>query len=125
MIKSCLNQAEMSKYNRYTEKDKERWLVYMKKDIEELNEVYRTIAQLTSLEDSIVLYEHFKGLTVNFPTRLTDIDYIKRHIKQEMQKQPINRQIIQKWAIRFNYSERQIRRMIKSIQDDELQKNSP
>lgn len=125
MINRCLNQAEMSKYNRYTRKGKERWLVYMKKEIEELNEVYRTIAQLTSLEDSIVLYEHFKGLTVNFPTRLTDIEYIKKYIKQEMQKQPVNRQIIQKWAIRFNYSERQIRRIIKLVQDDDLQKHSP
>lgn len=95
--------------------------------MEELNETYRTIAQITSIEDAIAIHEHFKGLTVNFPTKLIDVNYVYRYLRKELETDSkIGKRTIQEWAIQFNYSERQIRRMIKGIREElALQENAP
>lgn len=91
----------------------------MKKEIEGLNGVYQTIAQLTSVEDCLKIYQQFKGLTISFPTKLIDVDYVKTYLRKEIiQGKKYGSNDIQYLARSFDYSERQIRRFISEIKKE-------
>lgn len=81
--------------------------------MEGLNEVYQLIAQTTSVEDTLKLYQQFKGLTITFPTKLISREYIVNILKSELRcKEKLSMKEIQNCARRFDYSERQIKRFI-------------
>lgn len=85
----------------------------MEKDLEGLNEVYQLIAQTTSVEDALKLYNQFKGLTITFPTKLISKEYIIETLKKELAyKKTLTIKEIQHYARRFDYSERQIKRFL-------------
>lgn len=91
----------------------------MKKEIEGLNGVYKTIAQLTSIEDCLKLYQQFKGLTITFPTKLIDSEYVKNYLRQDLQNgKRYSSQDIQLLARSFDYSERQMRRFLSEAKKD-------
>ncbi len=97
----------------------------MKDDIEGLNGIYKTIAQLTSVDDCLVIYKNFKGLSVTFPTKLVDPNYVRKHLRKELKKeQVLTKAEIQHLAVSFDYSERQIRRFLQeekqNFQDDNI-----
>lgn len=88
-------------------------VVHVEKEIEGLNGIYKTIAQLTSLDDCLIIYQNFKGLSVTFPTKLIDSDYVKKHLRKELLREKVlNKEEIQQLAVSFDYSERQIRRFL-------------
>lgn len=88
----------------------------MTREINSLNEVYQTIAKVTSLDDALQIYQQFKGLTITFPTKLINLDYVKRYLKKETQKgRQLSSRDIQKLARKFDYSERQMRRFLSDI----------
>lgn len=81
--------------------------------LDALNDVYRIIGELTSLETTLILHKHFKGQTVNFPVRLVSQNYVKQLIKEQLTvKGFLTNEEIQKFSIKFNYSERQMRRLV-------------
>lgn len=82
-------------------------------EMEGFHEIYQEIATLTTVEDSMIIYQHFKGLTVNFPTRLFYPDYVREQVKKEKRVTgQLGKREIQKIAIEYGYSERQIRRFL-------------
>ena len=88
-------------------------------DINGLNGIYKAIAQLTSIDDCLLLYQNFKGLTVTFPTKLLDSDYVKDYLRQALlQGETFPKEEIQRLAIAFDYSERQIRRFLSEARKD-------
>ncbi|MFW7384835.1 hypothetical protein ACQUEF_13510 [Vagococcus fluvialis] len=91
----------------------------MNKEIEGLNGVYQTIAQITTLEDALVIYQQFKGLTITFPTKLIDSDYVKNYLKKELLSgKHFSSKDIQNLARSFDYSERQLRRFFSEVRKD-------
>lgn len=85
----------------------------MENEIEGLNGIYKTIAQLTSIDDCLVIYQNFKGLSVTFPTKLINADYVRKHLRKELLREKVlKKEEIQKLAVSFDYSERQIRRFL-------------
>lgn len=101
----------------------------MKKEMEGLNGVYQTIAQLTSVEDCLKLYQQFKGLTITFPTKLIDSEYVKDYLRKELQQgKQHSSQDIQNLSRSFDYSERQMRRFLSearnSLEDNLLEEES-
>lgn len=91
----------------------------MEKELEGLNDVYQTIAQLTSVEDCLKIYQQFKGLTITFPTKLISSEYIKDHLYSEIkQGKKFSSKEIQNLARSFDYSERQIRRFISEVKKE-------
>ncbi|APB30610.1 Mor transcription activator family protein [Vagococcus teuberi] len=91
----------------------------MTKELSSLNEVYQTIAKVTSLDDALRLYQEFKGLTITFPTKLISADYVKQYLKKETQKrQQLSSRELQQLARKFDYSERQMRRFLRDIRQD-------
>ena len=80
-----------------------------KNDLRGLNDVYRDIADEIGIENAIVIYKLFRGTQVSFPNRLFAKEYIHRAIIDEY-----NGKNIPQLAQKYNYSERSIRRILRS-----------
>ena len=78
------------------------------KDIDILNDIYKEISEMIGIENTLKIYNHFKGQQVSFPIRLYNPQLIKDAIIKDF-----NGTNIKELVQRYNYSERTIRRMIK------------
>lgn len=80
-------------------------------DFNGLNDVYREIADEIGIENAIAIYNMFHGSQISFPNRLFTRDYTYKAIAKEYN----GKNVIQ-LAQKYNYSERSIWRIIKSIE---------
>lgn len=77
-------------------------------DSELLNSVYKEISERLGMNTAMTIYEMFKGQQISFPTRFFDPAMVHQAIIQEYDG--TNIRIL---AIKYNYSEKSIRRIIK------------
>lgn len=77
-------------------------------DSDNLNNVYQEIAATVGIESMMEIYSMYKGQQVSFPTRLFSKEYITRKIVSEYDGNNIK-----KLAIKYEYSERWIREIIR------------
>lgn len=77
-------------------------------DSELLNTVYREISEKLGMNAAMTIYEMFKGQQISFPTRFFDSAMIHQAIIREYDGSNIR-----VLAIKYNYSEKTIRRIIK------------
>jgi len=77
-------------------------------DSELLNTVYREISERLGMNAAMTIYEMFKGQQISFPTRFFDSTMIHQAIIREYDGSNIRL-----LAIKYNYSEKTIRRIIK------------
>ena len=76
------------------------------------HKVYRDISEKLGMEAALTIHQMFKGTQVSFPTRFFDTKCVKEMVVQEYDGTNI-----QALAVKYDYSEKSIRRMIKdSIQ---------
>ncbi len=73
-----------------------------------LNTVYREICERLGMNAAMTIYEMFKGQQISFPTRFFDSTMIHQAIIREYDGTNIRM-----LAIKYNYSEKTIRRIIK------------
>ena len=78
-------------------------------DFSGLNEVYREIAEEIGIENALAIYQLFHGTQVTFPNRLFSKEFIRGAIKKEY-----NGKNASQLALKYNYSERTIWRIIQS-----------
>ena len=90
---------------------KEAWDVnFLGDDFSGLNEVYREIADEIGIEKTIAIYNLFHGTQISFPNRLFSKEYIHKAIIREY-----NGENVPQLAQKYNYSERTIWRILKSV----------
>ena len=90
---------------------REKWEVNnVGNDISGLNDVYREIADEIGIENAIAIYRLFHGTQVSFPSRL----FSKEHIHNAIINEYNGNNVLQ-LAQKYNYSERTIWRILKSI----------
>lgn len=77
-------------------------------DSELLNTVYREISERLGINAAMTIYEMLKGQQISFPTRFFDSSMIHQAIIQEYDG--TNIRVL---AVKYNYSEKTIRRIIK------------
>ena len=82
----------------------------MKSDLSGLNDVYRDIADEIGLENALAIYRLFHGTQISFPNRLFSKEYTYQAIIKEY-----NGDNIPQLAQKYNYSERSIWRILKTI----------
>ena len=82
-----------------------------------LNGVYETIADLIGFDNSVKLYENFRGSQVNFPTKLFSKDFV---LQEAIKSYDGTSESINKIATKYNYSERTIRKLLKGHLNDKL-----
>jgi len=82
-------------------------------DPELLNTVYREISEKLGMDTAMEIYQMFKGQQINFPVRFFNPVKIQQIIIQEY-----NGTNVRTLAIKYNYSEKTIRRIIKDSVED-------
>ena len=75
---------------------------------EYLNSVYREISEKLGSEVALEIYQMFKGQQISFPVRFFNPARIQRNIVQEYDGTNVRT-----LAIKYGYSEKTVRRMIK------------
>ena len=85
----------------------------MKNDIELYNNIYKEISEIVGLEATLKLYLRFKGQQITFPVRLYNPHLIQQNVIKEYDGTNIK-----SLAIKYNYSEKTIRRIIRESVDD-------
>ena len=81
-------------------------------DPELLNTVYKEISEKLGMNTAMSIYQMFKGQQISFPTRFFNPAMIQQAIIQEYDG--TNVRLL---AIKYNYSEKTIRRIIKESLD--------
>ena len=82
-------------------------------DLAGLNEIYREIADEIGIENTIRIFNLFHGTQISFPHRLFSKEYIHKAILQEY-----NGKNVLQLAQKYNYSERSIWRILKSLKEE-------
>lgn len=77
-----------------------------------LNSVYREISEKLGMEAALAIYQMFKGQQINFPVRFFNPERLQQIIAQEYDGTNIRT-----LAIKYNYSEKTIRRIIKETNE--------
>ena len=77
-------------------------------DPELLNTVYKEISEKLGMNTAMTIYQMFKGQQISFPTRFFNPTMIQQAIIQEYDGTNVRM-----LAIKYNYSEKTIRRIIK------------
>jgi len=79
-----------------------------KADSELFNTVYWEISEELGIDAALKIYQMFKGTQISFPTRLFNPDYVKSRVVIEYDGYNIKQ-----LALKYGYSEKTIRRMLK------------
>lgn len=77
-------------------------------DPELLNAVYKEISEKMGMDTAMSIYQMFKGQQISFPVRFFNPEKIQQIIVQEYDGTNIRT-----LAIKYNYSEKTVRRIIK------------
>ena len=81
-------------------------------DPELLNAVYKEISEKLGMDTAMEIYRMFKGQQINFPVRLFSPVRIQQIILREYDGTNVRN-----LAIKYNYSEKTIRRIIKDTSE--------
>ena len=73
-----------------------------------LNTVYREISEKLGMDTAMEIYRLFKGQQVTFPMRFFNPEMVKQRITKEYDGTNLKQ-----LAVKYGYSEKTIRRMIK------------
>ena len=82
-------------------------------DSELLNAVYKEISEKLGMDTAMEIYQIFKGQQINFPVRFFNPTRIQQIIVKEYDGTNIRT-----LAVKYNYSEKTIRRIIKDSLED-------
>lgn len=82
-------------------------------DPELLNAVYKEISEKLGMDTAMSIYQMFKGQQISFPVRFFNPEKIQQIIVQEYDGTNIRT-----LAIKYNYSEKTVRRIIKDSVDE-------
>ena len=83
------------------------------KDSELLNAVYKEISEKLGMDTAMEIHQMFKGQQINFPVRFFNPARIQQIIVKEYDGTNIRT-----LAIKYNYSEKTVRRIIKDSLED-------
>ena len=84
---------------------------------EDLAGAYEQIASFTSVDVAIKIYNSMRGQQVTLPQRLYSTNYIRKVVAEEGGADKISSARMKKLASDFEYSERQMREIIKKIEE--------
>ena len=77
-----------------------------------LNSIYRELADIIGIENTMKLHAEFKGQQISFPVKLHNKQYVHEEIKNEF-----NGANLKQLAVKYGYSERTVRRIVQKKND--------
>lgn len=87
----------------------------VEKNSELLNSVYKEISEKLGMEMAVEIYQMFKGQQISFPMRLYNSQHVQKIIAQEYDGTNVK-----SLAIKYGYSEKTVRRIIKESSDQKM-----
>ena len=81
-----------------------------KKNEPVLNGVYETISELVGFDNCSKIYKHFAGSQIKFQTRLFSKEFV---LQEAIKSYDGTSASINKIAVKYNYSERTVRKLLK------------
>jgi len=87
--------------------------------VDELNGVYKEIAENMGIETAVKFYNYFKGMQITFPVKLVSRESVSKRLFQEYDGNNL-REIAQK----YGYSERWTRSLIDEYKQNECNESS-
>ena len=78
-----------------------------KPEVEALNTVYRELSELVGYENMQKIHNEYRGQQITFPVALYSREYIHEAIRKEYNGKNVN-----ELAVKYNYNERSIRRIV-------------
>lgn len=83
---------------------------YMSKEqVSTLNGVYEAVSELIGFDNTVKLYENFRGSQINFPTKLFSKEFV---LQEAIKSYDGTSESINRIAVKYNYSERTIRKLL-------------
>ena len=79
-------------------------------DLDGLNDIYKDLAEEIGIENTLKVFDMFKGTQVSFPAKMYSKEYLHNKIINEF-----NGKNIKELAKKYGYSERTIRRIIRNM----------
>ncbi|MBE6631271.1 MAG: Mor transcription activator family protein [Ruminococcaceae bacterium] len=79
-----------------------------KNNSEMLNDVYKEISEQLGMDVALNIYQMFRGQQISFPVRFFNPNQIQKQILKEYDGSNVR-----KLAVKYNYSEKTIRRILK------------
>ena len=79
-----------------------------KANVDAMNEVYKELVGLIGYDDTMIIFNHFKGQQITFPIRL----FRGEHVKETLQKE-YDGTNSKELARQYGYSERWVKELIK------------
>lgn len=76
-----------------------------------LNGVYEQMSELIGFDNTVKIHENFSGSQINFPTRLFSKEFV---LQEAIRSYDGTSESINKIAIKYNYSERTIRKLLRN-----------
>lgn len=73
---------------------------------QDLAGIYSELAEIIGMNNVIIIYKHFKGQQVSFPTHLYSKEFVVEQVYSDKS------QSIRQKATRYGYSERRLRQII-------------
>ena len=81
-----------------------------KENVPTLNGIYEEISEIIGFDNTVKLYENFHGCSVNFPAKLFSIEFV---VQEAIKSYDRTSESIHRIAVKYNYSERTIRKRLK------------
>lgn len=75
-----------------------------------LNGVYEAMSEIIGFDNVVKLYENFRGSQINFPTKLFSKEFV---LQEALKTYDGTSKSINMIAIKYSYSERTIRKLLK------------
>lgn len=73
----------------------------------DFNKIYEEMASLIGIEDTIKIYEYFRGQQIIFPQRLYSKEYVIKYVRENYDGTNIK-----ELSRKFDYSDRRIRQFL-------------
>lgn len=77
--------------------------------------IYEEIAKTIGEEETMKLYENFRGQQITFPRRFFSVEYVARYVNENYDGSNMR-----ELARKFDYSERRIREFLKKQTEKEI-----
>lgn len=79
---------------------------------EGFSDIYKELAEIVGIENTLLIYKSMRGQQVTFPKRLYSIEYVIEQLMRDISNKNIKR-----LSIEFDYTEKYLRQILKEVEN--------
>ena len=78
---------------------------------EGFSDIYKDLAEIVGIENTLAIFKCMRGQQVTFPKRLYSVEYVIEQVKDSSNKN------VKKLAMEFDYTEKYLRQILKEVEN--------